>query len=131
MQEKVESQMAFCQKIRAVDISDVARLIIERHFIRDIRGNLRKFSMQMFRCVHCNEKFRRPPLVGKCTKCGGKIMFTVSHGSVIKYMQASLDLAKKFNVSSYLLECLELTERDIAAIFGKEKEKQEHLSKWF
>jgi len=131
MREKVESQMALCKKIRAVDTSDVARLVIERHFIRDIRGNFRKFSMQVFRCVGCNEKFRRPPLKGKCTKCGGKIIFTIHEGSILKYMQGALDLAKEFKVSSYLLECLELAEKDIQSIFGKEKEKQEDLKQWF
>src|SRR3989344_6860553 len=48
--DKVAEQMDLCSKIRAVDTSDVARLISERHFIRDIRGNLRKFSQQVFRC---------------------------------------------------------------------------------
>ena len=46
-------------------------------------------------------------------------------------MQAALDLARTFNVSPYLVECLEITQKDIDGIFGKEKEKQEHLSKWF
>jgi len=131
MQEKVEAQMELCEKIRAVDTSDVARLIIERHFIRDTRGNLRKFSMQGFRCVGCNSKFRRPPLVGRCTNCGGKIIFTISEGSIMKYMQPALDLATKYGVSKYLLECLELTEMYIQSIFGKEKERQEALGKWF
>lgn len=130
MAEKVENMMNLCEKIRAVDTTDVARLIIERHFIRDTRGNFRKFSMQVFRCVGCNEKFRRPPLLGRCTKCGGKIIFTISEGSIIKYLQKALDLAKKYNVSDYLVECLELTEKDIQSMFGKEKEKQEGLGKW-
>lgn len=128
MADKVAAQMKLCSKIRAVDTSDVARLIIERHFIRDIRGNLRKFSQQVFRCVGCNEKFRRPPLVGKCTSCGGKIIFTISEGSIIKYMQAALDLARTYKVSPYLLENLEIVEKDIHSIFGKEKEKQLTLS---
>jgi DNA polymerase II large subunit len=131
MQEKVGEQMDLCVKIRAVDANDVSRLIIERHFIRDIRGNLRKFSMQVFRCVACNAKFRRPPLVGKCTKCGGKIIFTISEGSILKYMQPALDLARKYAVSDYLKESLELTEMYIQSIFGKEREKQEALGKWF
>jgi hypothetical protein len=59
MHEKVASQMDLSNKIRAVDIEDVARLVIERHFIRDTRGNLRKFSQQGFRCSSCNSKFRR------------------------------------------------------------------------
>ena len=131
MREKVDSMMELCRKIRAVDASDVARLMIERHFIRDTRGNLRKFSMQVFRCVGCNEKYRRPPLVGKCTKCGGRIIFTISEGSILKYLQPALDLAKTYNVSPYLLESLELTEMYIHSIFGKDKEKQEPLNKWF
>ena len=131
MREKVNSQMMLCGKIRAVDIKDVSRLIIERHFIRDIRGNLRKFSMQGFRCVACNEKFRRPPLQGKCTKCGGKLLFTISEGSILKYMQPALDLARNYNASPYLLESLELTEMYIQSIFGKDLEKQEALGKWF
>lgn len=131
MQEKVDSQMTLCKKIRAVDTADVSRLVIERHWIRDIRGNLRKFSMQGFRCVGCNEKFRRPPLIGKCSKCGGRIIFTISEGSIVKYMQPALDLARKYGASAYLLESLELTEMYIHSIFGKEKEKQEALGKWF
>lgn len=131
MQEKVNAQMEVCEKIRAVDVQDVARLIIERHFIRDIRGNLRKFSMQVFRCVNCNEKFRRPPLVGRCTKCGGKIIFTISEGSILKYLQPALDLARIYKPSEYLLESLELTEMYIQSIFGKDKDKQEALGKWF
>jgi len=131
MDEKVDAQMRLCSKLRAVDTRDVARLIIERHFIRDTRGNLRKFSMQVFRCVGCNAKFRRPPLVGKCTSCGGKLIFTISEGSIVKYMQKALHLAHTYGVSEYLKECLDLVQRDIESIFGKEKEKQEALGKWF
>jgi len=131
MQDKVDSMMSLCSKIRAVDVQDVARLTIERHFIRDIRGNLRKFSMQVFRCVDCNEKFRRPPLSGICTKCGGKLIFTISEGSIVKYLASALHLARTYNVSPYLLECLEVTEKDIQGIFGKEKEKQLVLNEWF
>ena len=131
MQEKVDAQMILCKKIRAVDTSDVARLVIERHWIRDIRGNLRKFSMQGFRCSTCNAKYRRPPLVGKCTKCGGRIIFTISEGSIMKYMAPALNLAREYNVSKYLMESLELTEMYIQSIFGKEKEHQESINKWF
>ena len=87
--------------------------------------------MQGFRCVACNEKFRRPPLMGKCIKCGGKIIFTISEGSILKYMQPALDLAKNFNSSAYLTESLELTEMYIQSIFGKDAEKQETINKWF
>jgi len=131
MQEKVLGQMAIAEKVNAVDTSDVARLIIEKHFIRDIKGNLRKFSMQQFRCVGCNSKYRRPPLLGKCQKCGGKLIFTISEGSVIKYLKPSLDLAEKYNLPMYLQQTLELTQKRIESVFGKDPEKQEGLGKWF
>ncbi|MBL7147320.1 MAG: DNA polymerase II large subunit [Nanoarchaeota archaeon] len=131
MEEKVIGQMHLAEKIRAVDEIDVARLIIDRHFLRDIKGNLRKFSQQEFRCVNCNEKYRRPPLIGNCLKCGGRIIFTVSEGSIIKYLQPSLSLAEKFELPPYLKQSLDLTRMMIESVFGRDKEKQEGLGKWF
>ncbi len=131
MEEKLRGQMDIAEKSRAVDTSDVARLVIEKHFLKDTKGNLRKFSMQQFRCVNCNEKYRRPPLIGKCTKCGGKIIFTISEGSVIKYLGPSLSLAEKYSLPPYLQQTLVLLQRMIEDVFGKEKEKQEGLGKWF
>ncbi len=131
MEEKLRGQMELAEKIRAVNSSDVARLVIEKHFLKDIKGNIRKFSMQQFRCVKCNHKFRRPPLSGKCTNCNGKIIFTISEGSVIKYLEPSISLANKYNVSAYLKQTLMLTQRRVEMMFGKEKDKQEGLGKWF
>lgn len=45
----------------------------------------------------------------------------------MKYLQASLDLARTYNVSPYLLENIEIIEKDIESIFGKDKEKQTTL----
>jgi DNA polymerase II large subunit len=112
-------------------MSDVARLVIEKHFLKDAKGNLRKFGMQEFRCVGCNEKFRRPPLIGKCRECGGKIIFTISEGSVIKYVQPTVSLARKYHVSTYLQQSIELLQYRIDGVFGKEKEKQTGLGAWF
>jgi DNA polymerase II large subunit len=131
MKEKVWRQMELVKKLRAVDSADVARLIIERHFIRDIRGNLRKFAQQQFRCVTCNEKFRRPPMIGVCNKCGGKILFTISEGSIVKYLEPALDLANNFDVPAYTKQGLELAKVYIQSIFGKEETKQIELKKWF
>jgi len=118
MQEKVQHQMALVEKIRAVDTSDTARLIIERHFIKDMKGNLRNFSTQGFRCVQCNEIMRRPPLSGVCSRCRGKLIFTVHEGGIK-------------NLSPYMQQNLELVKRYIDSIFGKELEKQEALERWF
>jgi len=131
MHDKVDHQMALVEKIRAVDTDDVARLIIERHFIRDLRGNLRSFSTQGFRCVACNEIARRPPLSGKCPVCGGKLIFTIHEGGIKKYLEPAILLAKKYNLSSYLQQNLKLIKGYIDSIFGKETEKQEKLEEWF
>ncbi len=130
MQDKLNHQMELVEKIRAANTSETARLIIERHFLKDLRGNLRKFSMQEFRCVACNEIMRRIPLSGVCQKCGGKIIFTTNEGGIKKYLEPALELAKKYNLSSYIKQTLELTKRHIDSIFGKELEKQEGLSRW-
>ena len=131
MLDKVRHQMDLVEKIRAVDASDTARLIIERHFIKDMRGNLRNFSMQNFRCVACNKILRRPPLNGVCPICGGKIIFTIHEGGIKKYLEPALELADKYNLSSYLKQNLELLKRYIDSVFGKEPEIQESLKKWF
>jgi len=124
MEEKLLGQMEIAQKVRAVDMDDVAKLVIQKHFLKDIRGNLRKFSMQQFRCVKCNEKYRRPPLIGKCTVCSGRIIFTISEGSVVKYLNHSLRLANDYDFSPYLKQTLTMLKMNIDNIFGKEKEKQ-------
>ncbi len=131
MQDKVHHQMGLVEKIRAVDTSDTARLIIDRHFLRDLKGNLRKFSMQGFRCVACNEIMRRPPLTGVCQKCGGKIIFTINEGGIKKYLEPALELAERYNLSTYMKQNLQILKENIDSIFGKELEKQESIQKWF
>ncbi len=124
MEEKLLGQMEIARKVRAVDVDDVAQLVIQKHFLRDIKGNLRKFSMQQFRCIKCNEKYRRPPLINKCHQCGGRLIFTVTEGSVTKYLGLSLKLADQYNFSPYLKQTLKLVEAQVEQVFGKEKEKQ-------
>jgi len=131
MQDKVKHQMELVEKIRAADTSETARLVIERHFLRDLRGNLRKFSMQEFRCVACNEIMRRPPLAGVCPRCQGKIIFTTHEGGIKKYLEPALELVNKYNLSAYIRQSLELTKRHIDSIFGRELETQEDLARWF
>ncbi len=132
MKEKVEGQMALAEKIAAVDEHDVAQIVINKHFLRDTMGNLRKFSTQEFRCVACNTKYRRPPLRGRCETCGSpKIIFTISKGSVIKYLELSTKLSKKYNVSEYTRQVLEVLQLRVDGVFGKEKEKQTGLGDYF
>jgi DNA polymerase II large subunit len=131
MQEKLNGQMAIAMDVRAVNASNVAEMIITKHFLKDTKGNLRKFSQQKFRCVKCNEKYRRPPLRGYCIKCNGKIIFTISEGSVVKYMNLSLSLSEEYNVAPHVKQTLMLLKNRIDSVFGKDKETQEGLDKWF
>lgn len=124
MNEKLIGQMEIARKVRAVNLDDVARLVIQKHFLKDIKGNLKKFSMQQFRCVKCNTSYRRPPLCGKCTTCGGKIIFTITEGSVIKYLGPSLLLCQNYDFSPYLKQTIELLKFNADCVFGKEKDKQ-------
>jgi DNA polymerase II large subunit len=124
MEDKLNGQMELARKIRAVNMDDVAKLVIEKHFLKDIKGNLRKFSMQTFRCPKCNTKYRRPPLSGKCTVCKGKLIFTISEGSVVKYLGHSLNLSEKYNFPPYLKQTIELLKENVEHVFGKDKEKQ-------
>ncbi|MEM0372284.1 MAG: DNA polymerase II large subunit [archaeon] len=124
MTEKVERQLALAEKIRAVDEKDVAMRVINFHFLRDIYGNLRSFGQQAFRCVDCNESYRRPPLIGKCVKCGGKIILTVHKGGIEKYLSVSQALAEKYGLGDYLKQRLKLVERDLEEIFFVEPEKE-------
>ncbi len=124
MEEKLIGQMEIARKVRAVNMDDVARLVIQKHFLKDIKGNLRKFSSQQFRCVKCNDKYRRPPLSSKCTSCGGRLLFTITEGSVVKYLGPSLLLAEKYDFSPYLKQNLEILKANVDSIFGKEKERQ-------
>ncbi|MBS3100544.1 DNA polymerase II large subunit [Candidatus Woesearchaeota archaeon] len=131
MEDKLKGQMELADKIRAVDAADVARLVIEKHLLRDIKGNLRKFSQQQFRCSKCTEKYRRPPLAGKCLACGGRLIFTVTEGAIVKYLEPAISLSEKYNLPPYLKQVLLLTKDRVEGVFGREKDKQEGLGRWF
>ena len=130
MMEKLDCQMNLAKKIRAVDSENVARLVIETHFLKDIRGNLRKFSLQQFTCKACGKKSPRPFLSGKCNcEKKGEFKFTVAQGGIVKYLEPAIETAEKYEVSDYLKQVLALTQQRVDDFFGKEK--QENLSKWF
>ena len=121
MKDKLKHQLKLCKKIRAVNENEVGSLIIDRHFMRDIKGNLRKFSQQNFRCTNCNESYRRPPLNGKCYKCKKpSINFTVHEASVKKYLGPSFEIIKNYKVRSYVKESIDLVNLRIENVFGKE-----------
>ncbi len=124
MVDKVYAQLNLGKRIRAVDEKDEAMRILNFHFLPDIYGNLRKFGEQQFRCVNCNAKYRRPPLKGVCVKCGGRLVLTISEGSVRKYLDISRKIAEDFGLSDYMNQRLMLVERNVDSIFTSDKVKQ-------
>ncbi|MCB9370494.1 hypothetical protein H6501_02770 [Candidatus Woesearchaeota archaeon] len=132
MKEKMDLQLELGKKIRAVDADQVGTFIIDKHFMKDIKGNLRKFGMQSFRCTACNTIHRRPPLNGKCINCSKPaIVFTIAEGSVKKYLEPSFRIVKEYNVDPYIVETLELANLRVEGVFGKETEKQKGLKDFF
>jgi DNA polymerase II large subunit len=61
----------------------------------------------------------------------GKIIFTISQGSVAKYLEPSLSLARRFHVAPYLYQSIELVKEHFESIFGRDKEIQTGLGSWF
>lgn len=132
MVEKLNCQLKVGEKIRAVDEGDVARRIIESHFLPDMMGNLRAFSTQTIRCVNCNTKYRRVPLTGKCRKCGnGKLLLTVSRGSVEKYLNITEELIVRYKMNPYVEQRVKILRSNISSIFDNDKVKQHSISDFF
>lgn len=131
MKEKVNAQLGLGRRIRCVDEKDVASRLLDCHFMRDIYGNLRAFGEQQFRCVDCNKKYRRFPLPGECNNCGGRVILTISKGSVEKYLKISKEIARKYGLSDYMKQRLELVGDEIESVFVNEKSKQYDLTEFF
>ena len=124
MIEKLEAELVLAGKIRAVDEDDVAERVLTTHFIRDLMGNLSAFSKQKLRCVKCNQSYRRMPLAGKCTRCGGNIIPTVHEGSVKKYLEISRNICERYKVSAYTRQRVMVLDQAIQSTFGQEKSQQ-------
>jgi len=128
MEQKTSAQLELARKIRAVDERDVAERLIEHHFIPDLKGNLRAFASQQFRCTSCNSKYRRVPLRGQCTRCGGKLILTVTRGGVEKYLQVAMQIAHDYEASDYTKQRLRLVQRDIKSVFESDAHRQLSLA---
>jgi len=133
MEEKINAQLHLAKIIQAVDDKKVAEKILSTHFNPDILGNLKKFGIQSFRCVKCNEKFRRPPLsnAGKCPKCGNKVILTVNRGGIEKYIPRAIKLCNDFNLDHYTVQRMELIEQYVESLTNNPKIKQQQLSNFF
>ncbi|RLI11404.1 DNA polymerase II large subunit [Candidatus Bathyarchaeota archaeon] len=131
MRDKLNAQLQLAEKIQAVDAKQVAEVVLTTHFLRDISGNLRAYTSQSFRCKKCNKRFRRAPLRGRCTECGGELTLTVYRGGIEKYLEEARNLIKKYNMSGYYAQRIYLIEEEIKSIFESgEETKQTSLSKF-
>jgi DNA polymerase II large subunit len=133
MDDKIDAQIHLAKLIKAVDAKKVAEKILSTHFNPDIIGNLRKFSVQGFRCVKCNKKYRRPPIsnAGKCSACGNKIILTVNRGGISKYIPRAIKLSKAFNLDEYTIQRMELIEEYVESLTDNPKIKQHQLADFF
>jgi len=131
MMDKMNVQLNLAAKIRAVDEADVAYKVIERHFLPDVLGNLRAFSKQSVRCPLCNTTYRRVPLQGSCTKCGGKLTLTVHEMSVKKYLDISRKISKEYNLPIYACQRITLVEKAIDSLFESDKIVQKKIIDFF
>ncbi|MDE1857063.1 MAG: DNA polymerase II large subunit [Candidatus Micrarchaeota archaeon] len=118
MKEKIDLQFSLVDRLCSVDKRDSALRLIISHFIPDLIGNMHSFSKQSFRCVSCNAKYRRVPLVGKCTKCEGKLVLTISKGGIEKYLDTAANLAEKYNLDPYIRQRIALIRDEIETVFG-------------
>jgi len=66
MRSKVDAQFQLGSLLVGVDNIDQSSRLLDRHLLRDMRGNIRAFGQQSIRCVKCNHSYRRPPLTKRC-----------------------------------------------------------------
>ena len=129
--EKIKAELALASKIRAVDTNDLAERILNSHLMPDMIGNLRSFSKQAFTCSKCRKKFRRMPVSGKCTQCGGALKATMHRGNVTKYLEIAKYMAENYHLSLYAEQRVKVTEMNIDSTFGEEEKVQMNLSEFF
>jgi DNA polymerase II large subunit len=128
MEEKLKMQFDTAKLINAVDANEVAAMVLTTHILPDIMGNMRSYSSQTFRCTACGAKFRRMPLVGRCTECQSDLIQTVTRGAVEKYLGIAIDMCQQYRISDYLHSRVESIAMELKLIFKEEKKTQSTLT---
>jgi len=113
IKEKLEYQIKIADLIfEKEDTSKILASVLNNHIFRDIKGNLRAYFKQIYRCSRCQNNFRRPTLSGRCPRCGGELRQTVSEKSVAKYLFLAKKLVKMID-DPYILSNYTLLESDL------------------
>ena len=143
MKEKTMMQFELGNVIRAVDNEIQAGKLINRHLIRDMRGNLRAYGQQKTRCTKCGESYRRVPIAGKCITvlkkdaenpltgeiddliCNHKLILTVHHGSVKKYDGLIAEIIERYGCDDYTENLYHLVSSWVADTFSTDEETEQ------
>jgi DNA polymerase II large subunit len=129
LSDKISKQIEVAEKIEAVSAKQVVESIIKTHLIRDIMGNMKKYSTQSFKCRACSRTLRRPTVSTRCEICGGELRETLTRGSVEKYLAIARRLAHEYDVDEYIKERLDLLVREMDQLFpAREKSTQSELT---
>jgi DNA polymerase II large subunit len=128
MEEKLKMQFDTAKLINAVDADEVAAMVLTTHILPDIMGNMRSYSSQTFRCTTCGAKYRRMPLLGKCTECQSELIQTVTRGAVEKYLGIATDMCQQYKINDYLRSRVESIAMELRLIFKEEKKTQSSLT---
>ena len=124
MMDKVDKQLELANKIRAVNSKDVAERLLKHHFIPDLVGNMRAFSTQTFRCTKCGAKFRRVPLKGSCSRCGGNVILTVHEGNINKYLNAAFALSSEYQLGTFVEQQITLIKMGLRSLIPEKVKKR-------
>ena len=130
MEEKLKMQFDTAKMINAVDANEVAAMVLTTHILPDIMGNMRSYSSQTFRCTACGKKYRRMPLVGKCTECGHELLQTVTRGAVEKYLGIATNMCAQYAINDYLRCRVENLSAELKLLFKEEKKMQSSLTEF-
>ncbi len=119
MSNKIAAQLHLAEVIRAVECRQVAEKVLTTHLMRDIIGNLSAFTKQKLRCKDCNAKYRRIPLTGKCSRCGGELLPTVYRKGIEKYLDVADELVNKYDLSLYYKQRIALVRDELSLMFSE------------
>ena len=140
MKEKTLMQFELGTVIRAVDNEIQAGKLINRHLIRDMRGNLRAYGQQKTRCTKCGASYRRVPISGKCINvikkdaenpltgevedqiCNHKLILTVTQGAVAKYDGLIDQIIERYGCDDYTDNLYRLVSSWVADTFSSDEE---------
>jgi len=123
MLDKLDMQIRNADLINAVDTKKIVSYVVTTHLVPDIMGNTRAYARQKFRCTSCGAKYRRVPLLKRCT-CGNRLIQTITRASVEKYLGLAKRLVNNYDVGTYLKERIETLSNEIDLVFGKSKGNQ-------